>query len=310
MEQSSDGNMYLTQWFERARFEFHPENKAPYDVLLGLLGAAVYQKPPPPPPPPVGLPGIPAPTGNCAANAVPATEGAQAWMTDPTPKVPSSNNSLCARLIVNGAVVSGAEVKAVAEYKKGNLLHLGPATTGADGVAEIGFNIGNAERHFVVPVTVTFKTPDGQEYTTETDFNPDYPLSGKTPPGGGQVVPNIPTPSGACIANAPPPLEGPQAWMTVVRPSTPGQFFDSVCARLIVNGQVVSGAVVNASAIYRRTTQEYGPATTGPDGVAELGFRIADTQRHYLVFVIVTIQAPDGQKYEVTTYFRPEYPNA
>jgi hypothetical protein len=33
----ADGRMYLTQWFERARFELHPENPAPYDVLLGLL---------------------------------------------------------------------------------------------------------------------------------------------------------------------------------------------------------------------------------------------------------------------------------
>jgi hypothetical protein len=33
----TDGKTYLTQWFERARFEFHPENKAPHDVLLGLL---------------------------------------------------------------------------------------------------------------------------------------------------------------------------------------------------------------------------------------------------------------------------------
>ena len=41
MEQGSDGQMYLTQWFERARFEFHPENQAPYDVLLGRLGSAL-----------------------------------------------------------------------------------------------------------------------------------------------------------------------------------------------------------------------------------------------------------------------------
>ncbi|HYF65232.1 MAG TPA: hypothetical protein VD886_20560 [Herpetosiphonaceae bacterium] len=33
------GATYLTQWFERARFELHPENAAPYDVLLGRLGA-------------------------------------------------------------------------------------------------------------------------------------------------------------------------------------------------------------------------------------------------------------------------------
>lgn len=32
------GKYYRTQWFERNRFEIHPENAAPYDVLLGRLG--------------------------------------------------------------------------------------------------------------------------------------------------------------------------------------------------------------------------------------------------------------------------------
>lgn len=32
------GGTYLTQWFERNRFELHPENAPPYDVLLGRLG--------------------------------------------------------------------------------------------------------------------------------------------------------------------------------------------------------------------------------------------------------------------------------
>jgi hypothetical protein len=34
----TDNKPYLTQYFERARFEYHPENQPPYDVLLGLLG--------------------------------------------------------------------------------------------------------------------------------------------------------------------------------------------------------------------------------------------------------------------------------
>ncbi len=35
----TDGQPYLTQWFERARFELHPENAGtPSEVLLGLLG--------------------------------------------------------------------------------------------------------------------------------------------------------------------------------------------------------------------------------------------------------------------------------
>jgi hypothetical protein len=33
------GRTQVVQWFERNRFEAHPENKAPYDVLLGRLGA-------------------------------------------------------------------------------------------------------------------------------------------------------------------------------------------------------------------------------------------------------------------------------
>ncbi len=32
------GQSYLTQYFERQRFELHTENKAPYDVLMGRLG--------------------------------------------------------------------------------------------------------------------------------------------------------------------------------------------------------------------------------------------------------------------------------
>jgi len=43
-EQSlTDGKIYATQWFERARFEEHPENQAPYNVLLGLLGTFVAE---------------------------------------------------------------------------------------------------------------------------------------------------------------------------------------------------------------------------------------------------------------------------
>src|SRR5438309_663956 len=34
----TDGKSYTVQYFERAMFELHPENTAPYDVLLSLLG--------------------------------------------------------------------------------------------------------------------------------------------------------------------------------------------------------------------------------------------------------------------------------
>lgn len=38
---SLDGKPYAVQYFERAVFELHPDNKAPYDVLLSQLGTFV-----------------------------------------------------------------------------------------------------------------------------------------------------------------------------------------------------------------------------------------------------------------------------
>lgn len=39
METNANGDTVMTQWFERARFEYHPNNPEPYNVLLGRLGA-------------------------------------------------------------------------------------------------------------------------------------------------------------------------------------------------------------------------------------------------------------------------------
>ena len=40
-ERLEDGREYTVQYFERARFELHPENQAPYDVLLGQFGRRI-----------------------------------------------------------------------------------------------------------------------------------------------------------------------------------------------------------------------------------------------------------------------------
>jgi hypothetical protein len=43
-----EGKDYQVQWFERARFELHPENQPPYNVLLGLLGNEIRANAAPP----------------------------------------------------------------------------------------------------------------------------------------------------------------------------------------------------------------------------------------------------------------------
>jgi hypothetical protein len=40
---AGDGQVHRVQYFERARFEEHAENPAPYDVLLGLIGTEQYR---------------------------------------------------------------------------------------------------------------------------------------------------------------------------------------------------------------------------------------------------------------------------
>ena len=40
----TDGKTYRVQYFERAVFEYHPENRPPFDVLLSLLGTFAYQQ--------------------------------------------------------------------------------------------------------------------------------------------------------------------------------------------------------------------------------------------------------------------------
>ena len=39
----ADGKSYLVQYFQRERFEYHPQNQPPYDVLMGLLGNDLLQ---------------------------------------------------------------------------------------------------------------------------------------------------------------------------------------------------------------------------------------------------------------------------
>ncbi len=40
----TNGQTYTVQYFERAVFEAHPQNRPPYDVLLSLLGDFEYSR--------------------------------------------------------------------------------------------------------------------------------------------------------------------------------------------------------------------------------------------------------------------------
>lgn len=56
---ATDGKTYLTQWFERARLEWHPENPDEFKVLRGLLGNELVSNPGEQPPPIAPAPPLP-----------------------------------------------------------------------------------------------------------------------------------------------------------------------------------------------------------------------------------------------------------
>ncbi|MGQ9826579.1 MAG: lamin tail domain-containing protein [Roseiflexus sp.] len=66
-----EGRIYQVQWFERARFELHPENQPPYNVLLGLLGNEIIAQPAPPTPRPLPPPSFNACQEDPNADAAP-----------------------------------------------------------------------------------------------------------------------------------------------------------------------------------------------------------------------------------------------
>lgn len=50
---------YEAQWFERGRFEYHPENPLPFDVLFGRMGAEILVEFLQPQPTPTAAPPTP-----------------------------------------------------------------------------------------------------------------------------------------------------------------------------------------------------------------------------------------------------------
>jgi hypothetical protein len=179
-EQNADGSISKVQWFERARFEYHPELEAQYRVLVSHLGRQAFEITsyvPPPPAEVLGLPGVPPVQGACAQNAPYAVEGAQAWMTEYEHDVSNEPTSVCVRLVLNGQAVKDAKVKMTLHYRTRDVRY-GPIKTGEDGVAEQGFYIGGrslAQRNYTVNIDITVTAPNGDVYTTTTSFTPRYP---------------------------------------------------------------------------------------------------------------------------------------
>ncbi len=196
---SLDGKSYLVQYFERAVFEYHPEQTPEYQVLLSQLGTFRYREkyaspaPSPtagsaiptstlpavvptdtPPAPPTATP-APQPTKpggppplSCSAPA--GQYCAAAEVSDPAPP-PSGIETVTGRLMKDGQPVQGAAMSTIWHYKTTSS-SCDSGVTGADGYATCGKSIGHPSNGYTVKIDVTFSVNGAVVARTQTEFTP------------------------------------------------------------------------------------------------------------------------------------------
>lgn len=183
VETNSSGDMVWTQWFERARFEWHPDKPDPFKVLLGRLGVELRSSNGTPPsstptgqPTPSATPVVvpPQPTpgvgsvvspGSCNQNAPVVADGAQAWVTVPRP-AQNASEIVCGRLTGKGNPLPGVTATFGAHYPA--LDAFTEAVTDTNGEAAVSFPAGPLTSGVVITVDVEFAT--GQH--AATSFTP------------------------------------------------------------------------------------------------------------------------------------------
>jgi hypothetical protein len=147
-----NGQMYTVQYFERAVFEYHPENQPPYDVLLSQLGTYQYKAkygsgsgaPPTPPP------------------STPVEEPAYVELGDPV-----SRNGLVFTVVRLDRLEKRVDVI----YKVKNVSG-GPVTFVLANKDQQLLNDANQPLALANPAGVTTVTiQDGQEFTGGTTWN-------------------------------------------------------------------------------------------------------------------------------------------
>ena len=89
-----DGKTYMVQYFERAVFEMHPENKPPQDVLLSHLGLFQFQRKYPNGEPSPAATDVAAPTSTSTSTYTPAPTPTRAATATPIRPIPGPGGTI------------------------------------------------------------------------------------------------------------------------------------------------------------------------------------------------------------------------
>ncbi len=305
LEMNANGDTVLTQWFERARFEYHNNSL----VLLGLLGrearsdvAAPPVVPAPQPAPPAPQPAPPAPRPAPAPNPCAGIAAPRYAVVEPN----------CVRYGEDIKIrIYGNEPHQQMSYW---VTKIGAGTVGATRTLQVD-ETGAYEAYLstvdwgTLPGDYVFVAQD-VEQKLEQSIAPfrvlpsgSTPAPAPAPPRPAPTPPPAPAPAPPRPAPTPVPQGRVQTAAAVSNPN-PSQNTDvTVYGRFTVDGRPVNGVQMDTVWHYRTTTPGCS-GRTGPDGEASCTRYISGATRGYRVIIDV-IFTYNGQRYTTQTSFTP-----
>lgn len=278
-ETTPDGT-YTIQYFERVRFEYHPENPPEFQVQLGRLGAELYS-------PIIPIPEFSQP--GCRFFAETGYNVCEPFLT----KWSSVGNKTGAgNLDLYGLPIGPLQVS---------------YNAAGDPVSTQWFERARFELHNGNQILLGLLGRERlAQSNTPAPAPPPAPPAEPAPPVPAEPTPVLPAPIEApfpdrpCHVNVPAPIEGLQAWATLPEVSSP--FDQVICVRLIVNGEPAHPAFAK---VYRYMPDGVVPSighTTGFDGTTGFIFYIGDVPVNATIPVeaVVTFE---GREYRAWTSF-------
>jgi hypothetical protein len=182
---AGDGKTHVVQYFQRARFEEHTENAAPYNVLLGLVGTeqykAKYESQPPATTQPSGGNTLPAIACLGSRTVTAADSGVNYCISNQSP-AQYSDVTVYGRLVVAGQAISNITMHTRWNYKTTTAYQ--DCQTDSQAVGACARNINAATPGYTVLVDIAFEY-GGKTYGAQTSFTP----------GGSSNLPPAPTPT-------------------------------------------------------------------------------------------------------------------
>jgi hypothetical protein len=290
---AGDGKVHRVQYFQRARFEEHLENAAPYDVLLGLLGSEQFKT---------------------KYNGVTPLDAEVQHPIGTCRSFSETNQAVCGvfldywnthgGLAQQGLPISDTFVEKNAEPPNGD---------GKEHVVQY-FQRARFELHDEnqSPYNVLLGLLGSEQLKAKAGGTSATPTPTQT-----VSVTSTPTPTATSVAATPTPtskpvaasgclpattVEGVQACVSDPNPAKNSTV--TVYGRLVVGGQAISGATMNTTWNYKSTTTTCG-GVSGNDGIASCTKDIGGASKGYTVRIDV-IFTSNGQSYSGSTSFTPQ----